>query len=165
MIRHALCLARRHALGGASVAALGGAQWASGVVRCDTPSSFPSMPSMPSMPSSFGDILPTGQAAGFGGMVGFCAGYALKKVGKASVVVAGFFFLLQQSLAYTEYVTMNWDKVEQDVTKLLDTNGDGKLDEQDVNAWSHRGFAIISANTGALGGSFGGGFLLGARKG
>ena len=57
-----------------------------------------------------------------GSVMGYCSGYALKKVGKAMAVVVGLGFVGLQSAAYGGYITVNWMKVADDaIIKPLDT--------------------------------------------
>eukprot|EP00698_Gefionella_okellyi_P012513 TRINITY_DN337_c0_g1_i2.p1 TRINITY_DN337_c0_g1~~TRINITY_DN337_c0_g1_i2.p1 ORF type:complete len:167 (-),score=26.95 TRINITY_DN337_c0_g1_i2:35-535(-) len=49
---------------------------------------------------------------GFGGVAGFCTGYAVKKLGKSVAVVAGVGFISIQALAYSGVITVDWKKVK-----------------------------------------------------
>ena len=108
-------------------------------------------------------------AAGVGVVPGFCAGFALRKVGNlATFMVGGVFFMFQMA-AYQGYVTIHWDAVEKDLNGLLDFNRDGRVDDADVTNMSeekvHEIVGMLTHNTkGALGG-FAGGFFMGWRSG
>ena len=43
--------------------------------------------------------------------MGFCAGFACKKVGKVAAVIVGGQFIVFQVLAQYDYVHINWKKV------------------------------------------------------
>jgi len=72
---------------------------------------------------------------------------------------------LFQVAAHFEYVTINWNKVERDVTRILDMNRDGKLDEQDINYGLEKTVKVLSKNAPSGGAGFAGGFFLGFKKG
>ena len=56
----------------------------------------------------------------FGGLMGFCSGFALKKTGKAIAYLVGITFVaLQIAVAYG-YINVNWAKIEDDTMKKLD---------------------------------------------
>ncbi|CAJ1352867.1 unnamed protein product [Effrenium voratum] len=97
--------------------------------------------------------------------MGACSGFALKKAGKVAAGVFGTLFLLQQALAYQGYVTVNWEKVEKDMTAVLDLNKDGKFDAADVNTGYMKVLKVCENNTAGLSGGFAAGFLLGVRAG
>eukprot|EP00931_Biecheleriopsis_adriatica_P113530 TRINITY_DN88596_c0_g1_i1.p1 TRINITY_DN88596_c0_g1~~TRINITY_DN88596_c0_g1_i1.p1 ORF type:complete len:194 (+),score=47.50 TRINITY_DN88596_c0_g1_i1:75-584(+) len=149
---------------GALSAGFSAARWpsASSPALCDGGSNpFSGM----KLPSSMEELVPLGESISVGGLSGFCSGFALKKVGKAAAVIFGGIFALQQALAYNGYVTVNWEKVEKDMSKLLDTNKDGKLDAKDLGVGYKKALEILQYNNAGLSGGFAGGFLLGVRYG
>mmetsp|Transcript_41239 Transcript_41239/g.81383 ORF Transcript_41239/g.81383 Transcript_41239/m.81383 type:complete len:162 (-) Transcript_41239:83-568(-) len=116
-------------------------------------------------PLSVEDLAPVGGGISIGSIVGFCAGFALKKTGKAAAIVFGLIYSFQQALAYQGYITVNWPRVEQDLTSLLDLNKDGKVDAKDFNAGYASALKVLQHNTVAISGGFGAGFLYGVKKG
>ena len=110
-------------------------------------------------------------AAGVGVVPGFCAGFALRKVGNVATFMVGGVFFMFQMAAYKGYVTIHWDEVERDLNGILDfsrndssENGKGypaPMSEERVNEI----VGMLTHNTkGALGG-FAGGFFMGWRSG
>ena len=57
----------------------------------------------------------------FGSIVGYCSGAAAKKVGKALAVMGGLAFIAVQSAAYSGYVDVNWNKIQDDAISQVDT--------------------------------------------
>lgn len=57
----------------------------------------------------------------FGGIMGYCSGYALKKVGKALAVVVGLGFVAVQGAVYGGYLNVDWAKIKDDSFKKIDT--------------------------------------------
>ena len=57
----------------------------------------------------------------FGSVVGYCSGYAMKKVGKAMAFVIGVGFIGVQTVVHFGYIDVNWTKVRDDAIKPLDT--------------------------------------------
>ena len=117
------------------------------------------------MPTNMEELVPFGQTISLGGLMGACSGFALKKVGKFAAGLFGALFCFQQALAYQGYVTMNWSKIEKDLTDLLDVNKDGKFDAGDLNMGYTKVLKVLQNNTAGLSGGFAGGFLLGVRVG
>jgi uncharacterized membrane protein (Fun14 family) len=56
----------------------------------------------------------------FGSVMGFCSGYALKKIGKAAAVVVGCGFVALQTCVSFGYLKVDWAKVSEDAQKKLD---------------------------------------------
>ncbi|TDH67753.1 hypothetical protein CCR75_005316 [Bremia lactucae] len=94
------------------------------------------------------------------GGLGFCSGYALKQVGKAAALAVGIFFIVGQAAAYSGYIEINWGKVQKDMNKQVDHNGDGKIDSKDVKLWYRKLYTILKKNLSSSAG-FSTGFALG----
>lgn len=47
-----------------------------------------------------------------GGVLGFCAGFAIKKVGRVMIFAVGAVFVLVQVLAYFGWLSVNWGRVQ-----------------------------------------------------
>eukprot|EP01111_Echinosteliopsis_oligospora_P012334 TRINITY_DN41_c1_g1_i1.p1 TRINITY_DN41_c1_g1~~TRINITY_DN41_c1_g1_i1.p1 ORF type:complete len:237 (+),score=61.16 TRINITY_DN41_c1_g1_i1:61-771(+) len=62
----------------------------------------------------------------FGGLVGFAAGYAAKKIGKAVLVVTGTLFIILQFMAYKQYVSVNWRNI---ASRVRPISSNGVVDE------------------------------------
>lgn len=100
----------------------------------------------------------------YGSLLGGSAGYAAKKMTKAAACAIGATFLFLQFLAYKGYIFIEWRKVEEDVVKALDQDGDGDFDGDDVkliveNMWDFIKFQLPSAS------GFGLGFVAGFKYG
>lgn len=109
--------------------------------------------------------LPIAGGMGVGGVLGFSAGYFLKKTGQAVCFVFGGLFVLQQSLAYLEYVTVNWPKVNKDLTQLFDMNKDGVIDDKDFGEAQTLAIKVLKTNPEYVSGSFSAGLLYGMKRG
>lgn len=88
-----------------------------------------------------------------GGLLGFSAGYAVKKVGRAALFVIGVIFVVIQVLAYAGFIEVNWTRV-QDVAQPAVEEGARRGAE-----WL---WAAVRANV-PFGAAFTGGVLLGLR--
>ncbi|HEX7040523.1 MAG TPA: FUN14 domain-containing protein [Trueperaceae bacterium] len=64
-------------------------------------------------------VWPWVEQIGFGAVAGFVAGYAVKKVGKVVALVVGLLFIAVQLLAWSGFVSVNWDVVQRRVDPLL----------------------------------------------
>ena len=56
----------------------------------------------------------------FGSVMGYCSGYAFKKVGKAVAFVVGVGFIGLQAVVSTGYIDVNWGKMKEDALKKVD---------------------------------------------
>ena len=83
---------------------------------------------------------------GFGAVMGFCSGMALKKVGKALAVIIGLGAIGLQTAAFTGYLAVDWTKISDDMKKKADTNDDGKLDQEDVKVRTFRRSPTTTSN-------------------
>jgi uncharacterized membrane protein (Fun14 family) len=92
----------------------------------DFDSSYPSAPSL-----LFSRL-------GFGGILGLCAGYAVKQAGKVAMVVLGAGVVFLQGMQYAGYIEVKWDKLERDATLALDTDGSGTLGMKDFEYYQKR---------------------------
>ena len=66
-------------------------------------------------------LKPLLQQVSFGGVLGYCSGYALKQLGKATAFVVGIGFLGLQTAQHYGYIEVDWVKVRDDALKPLDT--------------------------------------------
>jgi uncharacterized membrane protein (Fun14 family) len=58
------------------------------------------------------NIMPLASTIGFGGIVGFLVGFALKRIMKILAVIAGVFFAALLYLESQHIVNVNWDKLQ-----------------------------------------------------
>ena len=111
---------------------------------------------------AFDTGVPTQISYGF--VCGYTSGYALKKVGKAASIILGLGFIAIQSLAYSGYIQIDHDALKLEMTKVLDINNDGKVDQEDAKQIVHKIKEVVQYNMPA-GGGFGAGFYGGLRSG
>lgn len=107
---------------------------------------------------------PMASQVSFGGLCGFCSGYAVKKAGKLAAVGVGVAFCALQALAYTGVVEVKWRALERATIASLDQNGDGKLDAQDAKLALNRLQSLLQYGMPSSAG-FGAGFVLGLKLG
>lgn len=94
------------------------------------------------------------------GGLGFCSGYALKQVGKVAAMTIGTLFIIAQVASSNGYIEIHWHKLEKDVIKVVDSDGDGQITPQDLKAWYKRVMKKLQQNLPSSAG-FAGGFLFG----
>jgi uncharacterized membrane protein (Fun14 family) len=68
-------------------------------------------------------IMPFVSTIGFGGIVGFLLGFALKRIMKILAVIAGVFFAALMYLESQHIVNVNWDKLQMISNSILSTIG------------------------------------------
>ncbi|MFL6345954.1 MAG: FUN14 domain-containing protein [Nitrososphaeraceae archaeon] len=112
---------------------------------------------------------------GFGGIAGFLVGFALKKIMKILVIIAGVFFAAVMFLQSQGLLNINWDKlqtVSEPMISILTNNvtsttgGIGLQTIQPINSSLSFLPAAITANMGLpLTGSAAMGFAIGMMKG
>lgn len=59
-----------------------------------------------------------------GAVLGFAAGYAIKKIGKAALLVVGVLFIVIQLLVYFGMLSVNWTHLQQVAEPWLRTGGE-----------------------------------------
>ncbi len=101
-------------------------------------------------PNLLASLLP---ALSLGGVLGFSAGYAVKRVGRLVIFVVGALFVLVQLLAYWGVLSVNWGEVQTATEPLLQ---DGA---RQGSAWLWR---VLTANL-PFGAAFTAGVALGLR--
>ena len=115
------------------------------------------------------DVQSLSLAAGVGVVPGFCAGFALRKVGNIATFMVGGVFFMFQLAAYKGYVTIHWEEVEKDLNSILDYNRDGNVDGTEAGTISedkvHEVVNMLTHNTKGTLGGFAGGFFMGWRAG
>ena len=67
------------------------------------------------------NIMPLASTIGFGGIVGFLVGFALKRIMKILAVIAGVFFAALLYLESQHIVNVNWDKIQTISNSVLST--------------------------------------------
>jgi len=67
------------------------------------------------------NIMPFVSTVGFGGIVGFLVGFALKRIMKILDVIAGVFFAALLYLESQHIVNVNWDKLQTISNGILST--------------------------------------------
>eukprot|EP00746_Dinoflagellata_sp_MGD_P145298 gnl/MRDRNA2_/MRDRNA2_77927_c0_seq1.p1 gnl/MRDRNA2_/MRDRNA2_77927_c0~~gnl/MRDRNA2_/MRDRNA2_77927_c0_seq1.p1 ORF type:complete len:230 (+),score=36.33 gnl/MRDRNA2_/MRDRNA2_77927_c0_seq1:71-691(+) len=93
-----------------------------------------------------GLLLPVAGQLTFGSTLGFCAGMALRVVGKVACVGVGSAFCLIQGLAYKGYIQVNWRQVERDYVEVLDRDRDGQVTMHDFELLMHDLTGVLTFN-------------------
>jgi len=71
---------------------------------------------------SFESLTPLVAELGFGGVVGFVVGFALKKLLKLVLVLMGIAFAALQYLAYMGFITIHYEKIAEGFQSLVQGN-------------------------------------------
>jgi uncharacterized membrane protein (Fun14 family) len=95
-----------------------------------------------------------------GGIAGFLAGYAIKKVIKIVLVIAGLMIVAYVALGYQEYVSVDWSKIEEAGSGLM-----GNVSNTNLPGTEQTISSAMAAIGIPLVGSLAGGFILGFIKG
>ncbi|KAL1496801.1 hypothetical protein AB1Y20_014387 [Prymnesium parvum] len=127
---------------------------------------MPTIPNPRYEPPGEGDLQDFAGTVTFGSMMGFCSGYALKKVGRASAATIGVIFMGMTMAEKAGYVAVNWDNVERDVMRKLDRDSNGKVDVHDARRAFHRFTTYMTeTNSAVTASTFAAGLLYGLRRG
>ncbi len=105
---------------------------------------------------SVGGLL-TAQIA-IGALIGFFMGFAIKKITKIAIVGIGLFFLLLVYLEYNDFITINYEKITNAFTNIGNILNLNNIDD------TFKDFNPLLINIPSIVG-FGGGFILGLKKG
>jgi uncharacterized membrane protein (Fun14 family) len=95
----------------------------------------------------------------YGFAAGACTGFALKKIAKAAALTFGAVFLGFQVAARSDYVQVNWDKIERDVKSYMPEQA-GNEDRMVPKMVEY-----LNTNTGIATSVFTAGFLTGLKIG
>jgi uncharacterized membrane protein (Fun14 family) len=77
--------------------------------------------------------------------MGYFAGVAFKRIGQEVSFLIGISFIGLQGLAYAGYIKIDYGKVQNEVVKKLDVDGDGKLTVNDVYVfWDKVSYLIFN---------------------
>jgi uncharacterized membrane protein (Fun14 family) len=99
------------------------------------------------------NITPFVSTIGFGGIVGFLVGFALKRIMKILAVVAGVFFAALLYLETQHIVNVNWDKIQTISNGVLSTIATTTTNVTSTTGGGGGGVgpiqAILGNNTGA----------------
>ena len=109
-------------------------------------------------------LAPLGKKLGYGGFMGFLSGYALKYIGKVAAFAVGTGFVALQVAQYNGLIDLDFRAVEQEVTKVLDADGDGQLTSKDFVIWWRHLKGILTHSLPSTSG-FSAGFALGLYYG
>lgn len=91
---------------------------------------------------------------GFGGVAGFVAGYAAKKLARITALVLGLLFFALQILAHEGWITIHWEAVQSSAQQVWHTSGGPALTD--------RLWAVFSGNL-PFGAAFTAGFAVGFK--
>jgi len=92
--------------------------------------------------------------------MGYCSGFALKKVGKVAALVCGAGFMALQGLSYAGYINIDHSKLQKEVEGMMDLNKDGVVDAGDAEVAKDKLMEVLGQGVPA-----GGGFGVGQRPG
>lgn len=99
---------------------------------------------------------------GFSGLLGACTAAALKWVGRTLAASVGIGLVLVQVLSYYNIIIVNWSIVHKQARQVLDSTGDGRLDQDDFKRVVKQGLVVLSEGVPSLSG-FLVGFLVGMK--
>lgn len=93
---------------------------------------------------------------GFGGLAGFVAGYAAKKLARITAILLGLALFALQILAHEGWITIHWDVVQHSAQQLWHGSGGPTLTD--------RLWGILTGNL-PFGAAFAAGFAVGFKLG
>ncbi len=80
---------------------------------------------------------------GFGGILGYCSGYAIRIGTRIAATTIGIGFVCLQTLQYFGYIEINWIKIRKDLIGFVDSNNSGTVDVQDLRHYCINGYKIM----------------------
>ena len=99
---------------------------------------------------------------GLSSLFGAAVGVASKRLAKDALYGAGLAIMLLQSLSYLGYISVDWSRVEKDITKAVDQDGDGKLTAADAKRLVNRFLGVMKTGLPNAAG-FGTGFYFAVK--
>jgi uncharacterized membrane protein (Fun14 family) len=107
---------------------------------------------------SFESLSPALFSAGAGGVIGFLAGFAIKKIIKIIAIIAGLFFAALIYFQSQNLISVNWDRIEAMTQSGMATLASALTDTSQIST--------ITGNLGIpLAGGLAAGFAFGFLKG
>jgi uncharacterized membrane protein (Fun14 family) len=112
------------------------------------------------MSMDLGSLASSATPIAVGGIAGFLVGYAIKKVIKIVLIIAGLMIVAFVALGYQQYVSVDWTKIQEAGTGLMGNVSNSNLPgtEQSISS-------VMAAFGIPLVGSLAAGFILGFIKG
>ena len=98
-------------------------------------------------------LLPILPGLSLGAILGFCAGYAIKRLGRMTALIVGLLFLALQVMAWQGLLTIHWPKIQALAEPWLHQGG------EELGRW---GLRILQTNL-PFGGAFVAALLVGLR--
>jgi len=95
-----------------------------------------------------------------GSVMGYATGKALQTAGNMLAIFVGTSFMILQGLAYKGWVSINWSSAISDSKLMLDMDGDGDFDSDDLKLIAQKFIEVCTTNLPS-GGGFTAGLLLG----
>ena len=103
-------------------------------------------------------VAPTLFTIGSGGLIGFLAGFAIKRIFKILAVIVGLFFAALMYFQAQNLISVNWDKIQSMSQGLVSTLAHSLTDTGQIST--------ITGNLGIpLTGGLAAGFAIGVMKG
>ena len=112
------------------------------------------------MSMDFGSIASNATPIAVGGIAGFLVGYAIKKVIKIALVIAGLLIVAFFALGYQQFVTVDWTKIQDAGSGLV-----GNVSSTNIPGTEQSISSALAAFGIPLVGSLAAGFVLGFIKG
>ncbi len=107
---------------------------------------------------SLENLTPTLFTIGSGGLIGFLAGFAIKRVFKILAVIVGLFFAALMYFQAQNLISVNWDKIQSMTQGMLSTLAHLLTDTGQIST--------ITGNLGIpMTGGLAAGFAIGVMKG
>ena len=101
---------------------------------------------------------------GYGGVMGFFSGLAMKKVGQIAAFFVGIGFVAIQVLQHEGIIQVDFLEVKDKAIEMLDADGDGELTTKDLIIYWRKFKSICTQSLPSAGG-FSSGFLMGIYYG
>jgi uncharacterized membrane protein (Fun14 family) len=102
---------------------------------------------------------------GIGGFLGFLMGYAIKKIVKIIIIVAGLLVGILYYFQYNGIIALNWAKMEETIGNLMTNSNGFNLNTPFFPGISDQILDAISNSGIPLTGGFAAGFVFGLSKG
>jgi uncharacterized membrane protein (Fun14 family) len=112
------------------------------------------------MSMDLGSLASSATPIAVGGIAGFLVGYAIKKVIKIVLIIAGLMIVAIVGLGYQQYVSVDWTKIQEAGSGLM-----GNVSSSNIPGTEQSISSVMAAFGIPLVGSLAAGFILGFIKG
>lgn len=80
---------------------------------------------------------------GVSGLLGVCSGLAIKRISQGVAITVGVIFTGLQFLSHMGYISIDFEKIQNDLGQLMDVTGDESFDAADIKILWNKAIDVL----------------------